>query len=79
MGRRRKWQENGKKYIVRSLMISTCHRTWSNKLEEVEMGGACGTHREEDIYIYIYIYRVLVGETEEKSPVRRSLIILKGL
>ena len=45
--------EEWKKYIMRSFMISTFYKTWSNKLKEVEMGGACGTHGGEEIYIYI--------------------------
>jgi hypothetical protein len=43
--------EEWKKYIMRSFMISTCYRTWNNKLKEVEMGGACGKHGEEEKYI----------------------------
>jgi hypothetical protein len=54
---------------MRSSMIITCYRTWSNKLKDSEMGGACGTHTEENIY------RVLVGKTERKRPVRGSLIL----
>jgi hypothetical protein len=43
--------EEWKKYTMRSFMISTCYRTWNNKLKEVEMGRACGTHGEEEKYI----------------------------
>jgi hypothetical protein len=40
--------EEWKKYIMRSFMVSICYGTRSNKIKEVEMGGACGTHGEEE-------------------------------